>query len=157
MYFLLEDSGAASGGGSGGLWSMLAIYAVFILVLYFVMMRPQKKRQKQTAQMQNAITNGDWVLLSDGMYGKVVNCVNDCLMVEFGMNKSVIVPVRRDQIVASGEPDLTQKTVDESAAEPKDDLVGDDLKEDGLDDYDKYLIEKAEKKGQKKSAFKKKS
>ena len=146
--FLLSSEQASG----GSLWSMLAIYAVFILVLYFIMIRPQRKRQKQTDEMQNSIGIGDWVLLSGGMYGKVVNVVNDCLMVEFGMNKSVIVPVRRDQILASAEPDLTQKTVDESAVEPKDELVGDDLAEDGLDDYDKYLIEK----GEKKSRFKKK-
>ena len=48
--------------------------------------------------MQNSISIGNWVLLSNGMYGKVVNIVNDCLMVEFGTNKSVIIPVRRDQI-----------------------------------------------------------
>ena len=76
-------------------------------------------------------------------------------MVEFGTNKSVIIPVRRDQILATTEPDLTQKTVDESAVEPKDDLVQEDLEEDGLDDYDKYLIEMEEKKGRK-SPFKKK-
>ena len=147
--FLLSAEGQASG---GSLWSMLAIYAVFILVLYFIMIRPQRRRQKQTDEMQNSIGIGDWVLLSGGMYGKVVNVVNDCLMVEFGVNKSVIVPVRRDQILASAEPDLSQKNVDENAVEPKDDLVGDDLAEDGLDDYDKYLIEK----GEKKSFFKKK-
>lgn len=151
MSFLL--SGEAS--SSGSLWSMLAIYAVFIVVLYFIMIRPQRKRQKQTDEMQNSISIGDWVLLSGGMYGKVVNVVNECLMVEFGMNKSVIVPVRRDQILASAEPDLSQKTVEEGAAEPKDELVGEDLAEDGLDDYDKYLIEQGEKKN-KKSVFKKK-
>ena len=148
MFLLSAETGASS----GSLWSMLAIYAVFIVVLYFIMIRPQRKRQKQTDEMQNSIGIGDWVLLSGGMYGKVVNVVNDCLMVEFGMNKSVIVPVRRDQILASAEPDLTQKTVDENAVEPKDELVGEDLSEDGLDDYDKYLIEK----GEKKSLFKKK-
>ena len=82
----------------------------------------------------------------------VIGCAGVIFLVEFGVNKSVIVPVRRDQILASAEPDLSQKNVDENAVEPKDDLVGDDLAEDGLDDYDKYLIEK----GEKKSFFKKK-
>ncbi len=152
MFFLL--SGEASPAG-GSMLPMLAVYAVFILVLYFIMIRPQRRRQKQTDQMQNSIGIGDWVLLSNGMYGKVVNVINDCLMVEFGTNKSVIIPVRRDQILASVEPDLTQKTVDESAVEPKDALVGEDLEEDGLDDYDKYLIEQEEKRN-KKSRFKSK-
>ena len=36
---------------------------------------------------------GDWVLLNSGMYGKVVNIVNECLIVEFGTNKSIMIPV----------------------------------------------------------------
>ncbi len=151
MSFLLSSEAPA---GSSML-PMLAVYAVFIVVLYFIMIRPQRKRQKQTDQMQNSIGIGDWVLLSNGMYGKVVNVINDCLMVEFGTNKSVIIPVRRDQILAANEPDLTQKTVDESAVEPKDALVEEDLEEDGLDNYDKYLIEQEEKRNGKKARFKK--
>ncbi|MFQ9800152.1 MAG: preprotein translocase subunit YajC [Clostridia bacterium] len=116
---------------------MLAIYAVFIVILYFILIRPQRKRQKQTTAMQNAITNGDWVLLNDGMYGKVVNVVNECLMVEFGTSRSIIIPVRRDQILSAQEPDLTQKKIEDVEPEPQDDLVGEDLEEDGLDDYDR--------------------
>lgn len=94
MFVLLSTDAAATGSGTGGLFGMLAIYAVFIVILYFILIRPQRKRQKQTTAMQNAITNGDWVLLNDGMYGKVVNVVNECLMVEFGTNRSIIIPVQ---------------------------------------------------------------
>ncbi|MBC8541965.1 preprotein translocase subunit YajC [Bianquea renquensis] len=156
MFVLLSTDAAATGSGTGGLFGMLAIYAVFIVILYFILIRPQRKRQKQTTAMQNAITNGDWVLLNDGMYGKVVNVVNECLMVEFGTNRSIIIPVRRDQILSAQEPDLTQKKIEDVEPEPQDDLVGGDLEEDGLDDYDKYLLEEADKKSSKKSPFKKK-
>ena len=156
MLFLFSADAAATPGG-GSLRPMLAVYAVFIVVLYFIMIRPQRRRQKETDKMQNSISIGNWVLLNNGMYGKVVNIVNDCLMVEFGTNKSVIIPVRRDQILGITEPDLTQKTVDETAIAPKDELVGEDLEEDGLDEYDKYLIEQEEKKNGKKGVFKKKN
>ena len=144
MFVLLSTDAAATGSGTGGLFGML------------ILIRPQRKRQKQTTAMQNAITNGDWVLLNDGMYGKVVNVVNECLMVEFGTNRSIIIPVRRDQILSAQEPDLTQKKIEDVEPEPQDDLVGGDLEEDGLDDYDKYLLEEADKKSSKKSPFKKK-
>lgn len=156
MFVLLSTDAAATGNGPGGLFGMLAIYAVFIVILYFILIRPQRKRQKQTTAMQNAITNGDWVLLNDGMYGKVVNVVNECLMVEFGSNRSIIIPVRRDQILSVQEPDLTQKKIEDVEPEPQDDLVSGDLEEDSLDDYDKYLLEEADKKSSKKSPFKKK-
>lgn len=143
--FLLETAAAQPGGG--GMLGMLGIYAVFIVILYLVMIRPQRKRQKQTEAMQNAVKIGDWVLINSGMYGKVINIVNDCLIVEFGTNKSVMIPVLRSQVASVEEPDLTQKTADPSAVEPTDSIVGDDLVEDDLDVYDQKILEQGEKKG----------
>ena len=73
--------------------------------------------------------------------------VNDNLVVEFGTNKTVMIPVLRSQVAGLKEPDLTEKIVDEKAVEPKDDVVGDDIPEDDLDNYDKKILEKGEKKG----------
>lgn len=154
MFNVLLDA-ATEQAGMESMLPLLAVYAVFFVVLYFLMIRPQRKRQKETANMQNAITNGDWVLLNNGMYGKVVSIVNDNLMVEFGTNRSIIIPVRRDQVVAKEEPDLSQKTVEEVEKAPEDAVIANDLAEDQLDAYDQYLLEKGEKKG-KKSPFGKK-
>ncbi len=138
---------AAPAGAGGSLWSMLAIYAVFIAILYFVLIRPQRKQQKETEKMQSSLKTGDWVLLNNGMYGKVVSMVNDNLVVEFGTNKTVMIPVLRSQVAAIKEPNLTEKVVDEKAVAPKDEVVGDDLPEDDLDAYDRKILEKGEKKG----------
>ncbi len=143
--FLLDT--AANGAQSGGLMGMLGIYAIFIVILYFVMIRPQRKRQKQTEAMQNNVKIGDWVLLNSGMYGKVVNIVNDCLIIEFGTNKNIMIPVLRSQIAGVEEPDLTPKTVDQNSIEPTDAIVGDDVVEDDLDAYDQKVLEQGEKKG----------
>ncbi len=143
--FLLDT--AANGAQGGGLMGMLGIYAIFIVILYFVMIRPQRKRQKQTEAMQNNVKIGDWVLLNSGMYGKVVNIVNDCLIIEFGTNKNIMIPVLRTQIAGVEEPDLTPKTVDQNSIEPTDAIVGDDVVEDDLDAYDQKVLEQGEKKG----------
>ena len=145
--FLLDTAANASQQGSGGLMGMLGIYAIFIVILYFVMIRPQRKRQKQTVAMQNNVKIGDWVLLNSGMYGKVVNIVNDCLIIEFGTNKNIMIPVLRSQIAGVEEPDLTPKNVDANSIEPTDAIVGDDVVEDDLDAYDKKVLEQGEKKG----------
>lgn len=142
--FLLDT---AANEGSGGLMGMLGIYAIFIVILYFVMIRPQRKRQKQTEAMQNNVKIGDWVLLNSGMYGKVVNIVNDCLIIEFGTNKNIMIPVLRSQIAGVEEPDLTPKNVDQNSIEPTDSIVGDDVVEDDLDAYDQKVLEQGEKKG----------
>lgn len=136
--------------GAGGMLPMLLIYVAFIAILYFVLIRPQRKQQKETQKMQSSLKNGDWVLLNNGMYGKVVNIVNDNLIVEFGTNRSITIPVLRSQVAAIQEPNLTEKKADEAAVAPVDEVVGDDVVEDdldGLDNYDKKLLEKAEKKG----------
>ena len=142
--FLLDTAAST---GNGGLFGMLGIYAIFIVILYFIMIRPQRKRQKETEAMQSNVKIGDWVLLNSGMYGKVVNIVNECLIVEFGTNKSIMIPVLRSQIAGVEEPDLSQKNTDPAAIEPTDSIVGDDIIEDDLDAYDQKILEKGEKKG----------
>ena len=137
---------AAAAPGGGSIWGMVAIYAAFIAILYFALIRPQRKQQKETEKMQNSLKTGDWVLLNNGMYGKIVSVVNDNLIVEFGTNKTVLIPVLRSQVASIKEPNLTEKTIDETAVEPKDDVVGDDLPEDDLDEYDKKILERGEKK-----------
>lgn len=154
MFYLL-DSTASSTSTSGSVWGMILIYVAFFAIMYFLLIRPQRKQQKQQEAMVNNIKIGDWVLLSDGMYGKVVNMVNDCLIVEFGTNKSVMIPVLKSQIASVQEPDLTQKKVDEADIAPTDSVVGDDIApEDELDNYDKEVLAQEEKK---KHFFKKKS
>ena len=137
---------AAAAPGGGSIWGMVAIYAAFIAILYFALIRPQRKQQKETEKMQNSLKTGDWVLLNNGMYGKIVSVVNDNLIVEFGTNKTVLIPVLRSQVASIKEPNLTEKTIDETAVEPKDEVVGDDLPEDDLDEYDKKILERGEKK-----------
>lgn len=94
-------------GGSGGLVSMLVIYAVIIGFMWFFLIRPQKKQQKQVEEMQNSIKVGDSVLLNSGMYGKVLDIIGDTLIVEFGLNKSVRIPVLKSTVARAAEPNLT--------------------------------------------------
>lgn len=94
-------------GGSGGLVSMLVIYAVIIGLMWFFLIRPQKKQQKQVEEMQNSIKVGDSILLNSGMYGKVLDIIGDTLIVEFGLNKSVRIPVLKSTVARAAEPNLT--------------------------------------------------
>ena len=94
-------------GGSGGLVSMLVIYAVIIGFMWFFLIRPQKKQQKQVEEMQNSIKIGDSILLNSGVYGKVLDIIGDTLIVEFGLNKSVRIPVLKSTVARAAEPNLT--------------------------------------------------
>jgi len=87
---------------------MILMYGGLFAIMWFVLIRPQKKRQKAISTMQNNIKIGDSIMTSGGMYGKVVDSVNSILMVEFGTNKSVIIPVEKDQIATVKEPNLSR-------------------------------------------------
>jgi preprotein translocase subunit YajC len=61
---------AAQGSTDSGLLSMLPLVLMFV-VLYFVMIRPQMKRQKEHKLMVEALAKGDEVVTSGGVLGKV--------------------------------------------------------------------------------------
>ena len=68
-----QTAGAA--GGESSLLSMLPLVLMFV-VLYFVMIRPQMKRQKEHRNLIAALAKGDEVVTAGGMLGKVTK-VND--------------------------------------------------------------------------------
>lgn len=86
----------------------MIIYIVFfLLIFYFIAVRPQKKREKQMSSLQSEIKVGDWVLLDSGMYGKVTDITDQVFIIEFGTNKCVLIPVIKQKVISKGEPNLT--------------------------------------------------
>jgi preprotein translocase subunit YajC len=63
-----QAAGAAS--STSGLMGMLPLVLMFV-VLYFVMIRPQMKRQKETKAMLDALGKGDEVVTQGGLVGKI--------------------------------------------------------------------------------------
>jgi preprotein translocase subunit YajC len=61
---------AAEGGLMGSLTGMLPLVLMFV-VLYFIMIRPQMKRQKEHRAMIDALAKGDEIVTSGGILGKV--------------------------------------------------------------------------------------
>lgn len=101
---------------------MIVVWGGMFLVLWFFMIRPQRKKQKETQMMQNSLQVGDHVMTNAGMYGKVADLVNDIVVVEFGKNKSVLIPVHKTAIAGVSEPDMTihkEEEVEEKKANKK--------------------------------------
>lgn len=101
------ESGATSGLMGGGLIQMLVLYAAVIGIFWFFLIRPQRKKQKETEAMQSSLNIGESVLTNGGLYGVVVDKVNDLYIIELGMHKSVRVPVHKSAINAVAEPNLS--------------------------------------------------
>ena len=76
----MEASGAASMG-------MMIIWMVIIFgIMYFLMIRPQKKEQKRLQAMLNSMEVGDSVVTTSGFYGVVIDMTEEDVIVEFGNN-----------------------------------------------------------------------
>ena len=75
LIFLLQQAPAGQPGGSSA--SMWILLALMFVVMYFFMIRPQRKQQKELEAFQNALTKGDKVIIGNsGIFGEIVE-VND--------------------------------------------------------------------------------
>jgi len=72
---------AATGGAESTLLSLLPLVLMFV-VLYFIMIRPQMKKQKEHKAMIEALAKGDEVVIAGGLLGKVAKLGDSFLSVE---------------------------------------------------------------------------
>jgi preprotein translocase subunit YajC len=76
--FILANT---SGGGAGGLVSILFL-VVMIGLLYMLMIRPQQRRARQQKELQAAVDVGDEVVTIGGIYGEVTEVDDETVVVE---------------------------------------------------------------------------
>jgi preprotein translocase subunit YajC len=93
--------------GLMGSWWILPVYAVIIIGGYFLLMRPQRKREKKMKEMQAAIKTGDNVVTSGGFYGRVADVGEDCFIIEFGTSRGIRVPVQKSDVIGIKSPKTT--------------------------------------------------
>ncbi len=76
-------------GGSGSLVSTLVMFGAVILIMYFLMIRPQQKRQKEHKSMLEGIRKGDKVITSAGMHGTVVDIDGGSYVIQVADNVKI--------------------------------------------------------------------
>lgn len=97
--------GAASGGGSEFLISLLPFVLIFV-VMYFLILRPQQRRVKQHQEMIGALRRGDTVVTSGGLVGKISKVIDE-KEIQLEIAEGVRVRTVRSMIAevrAKGEP-----------------------------------------------------
>ncbi|HHV10562.1 MAG TPA: preprotein translocase subunit YajC [Clostridiales bacterium] len=109
MNSLVLLNGAAAGGGQSSMIITVLYVVVIGGMLYFMMIRPQRKQQKQHNALLSTLGVGDSVLTSSGMYGVVIDVMDDIVIVEFGSNKNCRIPMKKSAIVEIEKPS-TEKT-----------------------------------------------
>ena len=80
-------------GQAAGTIGMIVWLVVLFAVMYFLMIRPQKKEL-----MLNEVATGDTVLTTSGFYGTVIDIEDDTVIVEFGNNKNCRIPMQKAAI-----------------------------------------------------------
>ena len=69
--------------------SILPIIIIAVL-FYFILIRPQRKQEKETKEMRSSLEVGDYITTIGGIYGRVVSIKDDQLVIETGADKSKI-------------------------------------------------------------------
>ena len=90
------------------MFSMLLIYGVFFAVLWFFIMRPQKKEQKRLQLMLSQMEVGDTVLTTSGFYGTIIDIADDTVIVEFGNNRNCRIPMQKAAVAMVEKPEDAQ-------------------------------------------------
>lgn len=88
MSFLIEDALANAGQAPQppSMWGTILPLIVFIIVFYFLLWRPQSKRNKEQRELMSSLDKGDEVVLAGGMIGRIKRVVDDYVVVEVGDN-----------------------------------------------------------------------
>ncbi len=96
MFFLAQASTPSDGGGSP---LMLIVWLVLIAgVFYFLVMRPQKKKEQERKGMLAKLQRGDRVMTIGGIHGEVVGVKENYVLVQVDKERGVILKMSRTAI-----------------------------------------------------------
>ena len=85
---ILQAAPAAQQGGGLSMWIMLAL--IFV-VMWFFMIRPQRKQQKELQNFRDSLKKGDKVVTIGGIYGTVCEVKEDSVLIEVDNNVKIRV------------------------------------------------------------------
>ena len=79
-----------TGTGAGGSLMSIGLIVVMFVALYFFMIRPQKKQERQINDMRNNLQVGDEITTIGGIIGKIVSIKEETVMIETGHDRTKI-------------------------------------------------------------------
>ena len=106
VWLLAADEDASQGGLPQLMFMMIAMFAI----LYFLVFRPQRKREQERKAMIRAIGKNDKVVTTGGIIGIVTNVKDDEITIRIDDDKNVRIRVRRDFITGVLNRDGSSKT-----------------------------------------------
>ncbi len=121
-------TGAAAGTAAGAGIATFLPFILIILIMYFLMIRPQNKKQKETQKMLDALKKGDKVITIGGIHGTVSNVkddtvtvkVDDNCRIEFNRTAIASVVNPKPLVVDSKDDKKDKDSKNESSSDTKD-------------------------------------
>ena len=101
--------------GQQGIMGMVLPFAIFIAIFYFLIIRPQKKREKAHTDMIASITRGSTIVTAGGFWGKVCEVLDDSYIIDMGdeaAGQSIKVRILKSSVAM-------KKEAGEAAPRPK--------------------------------------
>ena len=106
-----DDDG---GGGAASILPLVFIGLIFV-AMYFLMIRPQRRRLREQQDMQRSISEGDEVLTTSGVYGFVVAMEDDIVWLEIAENVEIrIAKGAISKVVQQAESSAATEDADEA-------------------------------------------
>ncbi|OGT51079.1 MAG: preprotein translocase subunit YajC [Gammaproteobacteria bacterium RIFCSPHIGHO2_12_FULL_42_13] len=107
--YAAETAAATTPPPQGGFLSVLPLLIVFILISYFLLIRPQSKRAKQQRQLLSSLSVGDEILTTGGIIGRITKLRDNYLALSTGKEIEMIF---QKNAVAAVLPKGTMATMD---------------------------------------------
>ena len=101
LFFPILDKTGGGGGGIGGLSpnvSMILMFAMIFAVFYFLMIRPQRKKEQERQEMLSKIRKNDHVITTGGIHGVVMNVKEDEVVLKVDENSNTKIRFSKNAI-----------------------------------------------------------
>ncbi|NDD63113.1 MAG: preprotein translocase subunit YajC, partial [Acidobacteria bacterium] len=95
--------------GGGGLFGLLLPMVLIFVLFYFMIIMPQRKRQKAVDEMLNNLKPGDRVVTSGGVYGSIVSIRDDKRTVQLRISENPVVRIEIARSSISGLQEGTEE------------------------------------------------
>ena len=109
MFTIFLAQAAPAGPASNPIASFLPIILIFI-IMYFVLFRPQIKRQKEQAKLVSSVKTGDRVITASGIHGMISNVKDRTVIVKIADNVKIEMEKSAIASVGNGSETSTAKT-----------------------------------------------
>ncbi|RKF15544.1 preprotein translocase subunit YajC [Alginatibacterium sediminis] len=92
------EAGASSAAGGG--MELVFMMLIFGVIFYFMIFRPQSKRNKAHKNLMSSLAKGDEVLTTSGMVGRIIKIKDDSDYIGLSLSEDTNITIKRDYVSA---------------------------------------------------------